>query len=143
MSNVKNPVTPEVKGTQGQEETKVVTTGNTGVVTNKTVLDTILNSKGDEKVMEELFQKYPDLFINTASKYLPVEYKVKAEKIIQGIFANFTFTSTHKRSREEKFQALIEKVKQMVADKADKNEIIELILNNRKSDIKTILLEIM
>lgn len=107
-------------------------------VTNTQMLEALKKHKDNDDNWNTLFKQYPDIFISTA-KYLPPELKKKAVALIQTIFPDYKIID----KREDKIQSIIETIKKMVADKVDKEKIIDVIISNRKNEIKQILMEIL
>ena len=107
-------------------------------ITNKQMHIAIMKHKDNDENLNTLFKQYPDIFISTA-KYLPPEIRTKAVTIIQSVFPEFKIAVRG----EDRIRTIIDNVKKMVADKADKNQIIDVIISNNKKDIKQILLEIL
>ena len=107
-------------------------------ITNKQMHEALTKHKDNADNWNALFKQYPDIFISTA-KYLPPELRAKAVSLIQTIFPDFKIANRG----ENRIKTIIDTVKKMIADKADKNQIIDVIISNRKNDIKHILLEIL
>ena len=107
-------------------------------VTNRQMLEAIEKHKDNGENLNTLFKEYPDIFISSA-KYLPPETRTKAVTVIQTVFPNFKIANRG----EDRVKTLIENIKKMTADNADKNQIIDIIVSNNKKDIRLILAEIL
>ena len=107
-------------------------------ITNKQMHIAIMKHKDNDENLNTLFKQYPDIFISTA-KYLPPETRTKAVTIIQSVFPEFKIANRG----EDRIKTVIDTVKKMLADKTDKNQIIDVIISNNRKDIKLILLEIL
>jgi len=125
------------KENQTNQNEPLIEQGKRGV-TNKQMIEALMKHKDNADNWNTLFKMYPDIFISTA-KYLPPELRVKAVTLMQTVFPDFKITN----SREDRIKSIIDTVKKMTAEKADKEKIIEIIVSNSKNDIKMVLAEIL
>ena len=107
-------------------------------VTNRQMREALIKHQDNADNLNALFKAYPDIFISTA-KYLPPDLRLKAVTIIQTVFPDFKIANRG----ADRIKVLIDNVKKMTADKADKAQIIDIIVNNNKNDIRLILTEIL
>lgn len=127
---------PNIKSSTPSTEV-LIEQGKRGV-TNTQMLEALKKHKDNDENWNTLFKQYPDIFISTA-KYLPPELKKKAVTLIQTVFPDYKIMD----KREDRIQSIIETVKKMIADKADKEKIVDVIISNRKNEIKQILMELL
>ena len=125
------------KENQTNQNEPLIEQGKRGV-TNKQMIEALMKHKDNTENWNSLFKQYPDIFISTA-KYLPPELRLNAVTLIQTVFPDFKITN----SREDRIKSIIDTVKKMTAEKADKEKIIEIIVSNSKNDIKMVLAEIL
>lgn len=126
------------KETANQTTTeRLIEEGKRGV-TNTQMLEALKKHKDKPENWDILFKQYPDIFISTA-KYLPPELRTKAVTLIQTVFPNYTIQN----KSENRIKANIEAVQKMIADKTDKEKVVDFIISNRKGDIKKILMEVL
>ena len=137
MSTTTKKETQTTSAEETIQNEPLVEQGKRGV-TNRQMHEAIMKHKDNDTNLNALFEQYPDIFISTA-KYLPPETRCKALFIIQTVFPNFKIA----HRGEDRLNTLIDNVKRMVADKADKNQIIDVIVSNNKKDIRLILAEIL
>ena len=116
---------------------KLIEEGKRGV-TNTQMIEALKKHRDNPENWDILFKKYPDVFISTA-KYLPPELRTKAVTLIQTVFPNYTIQT----KSENRLRANIEAVQKMIADKTDKEKVVDFIISNRKGDIKKILMEVL
>ena len=102
------------------------------------MLEAFKKQKDNPENWDILFKQDPDVFISTA-EYLPPDLKTKAVTLIQSVFPNYTIQS----KSENRIKANIEAVQKMIADKTDKEKVVDFIISNRKGDIKKILMEVL
>ncbi len=124
------------KGNQTTTD-KLIEEGKRGV-TNSQMIEALKKHKDIPENWDILFKQYPDVFISTA-KYLPPELRTKAVTLIQTVFPNYTIQT----KSENRLRANIETVQKMIADKTDKEKVVDFIISNRKGDIKKILMEVL
>ena len=134
MTKEPTNIKDENKTTQNEP---LIEQGTRGV-TNRQMLEAIAKHQDSNENLNTLFKQYPDIFISS-SKYLPPETRTKAVTIIQTVFPNFKIANRG----EDRVKTLIENIKKMTADNADKNQIIDIIVSNNKKDIRLILAEIL